>query len=56
MSGAGTPSGATGGAGVAEADLFIRYQLRLHARACALFVKTAARLAARSTCGATTSR
>jgi phosphocarrier protein len=46
MSAAGTPSGATGGAGVAEADLFIRNQLGLHARACALFVKTAARFAA----------
>lgn len=46
MSGPGTPSGATGGAGVAEADLFIRNQLGLHARACALFVKTAARFAA----------
>lgn len=40
----GTP--AAGGAGVAQADLLIRNQLGLHARACALFVKTAARFAA----------
>ena len=38
--------GAAGGAGVVEAELLIRNQLGLHARACALFVKTAARFAA----------
>jgi phosphocarrier protein HPr len=42
MSG-GTPAG---GAGMVQADLLIRNQLGLHARACALFVKTAARFAA----------
>jgi phosphocarrier protein HPr len=42
MSG-GTPAGGTS---VAQADLLIRNQLGLHARACALFVKTAARFAA----------
>jgi phosphocarrier protein len=31
------------GAGVIETELIIRNQLGLHARACALFVKTAAR-------------
>jgi phosphocarrier protein HPr len=34
-----------GPAGAAEAELLIRNQLGLHARACALFVKTAARFA-----------
>ncbi len=38
--------GAAEGAGVVEAELLIRNQLGLHARACALFVKTAARFAA----------
>jgi phosphocarrier protein len=35
----------TSGVPVAEAELLIRNQLGLHARACALFVKTAARFA-----------
>ena len=38
--GAVDPSGEPG---VTEAELLIRNQLGLHARACALFVKTAAR-------------
>ena len=42
----GAQAGSAGGVGVAEADLLIRNQLGLHARACALFVKTAARFAA----------
>ena len=46
MSGDGATVGPAGGAGVAEAELLIRNQLGLHARACALFVKTAARFAA----------
>jgi phosphocarrier protein HPr len=46
MSGDGAATGPAEGAGVAEAELLIRNQLGLHARACALFVKTAARFAA----------
>jgi phosphocarrier protein HPr len=38
--------GAAAGTGVARAELLIRNQLGLHARACALFVKTAARFSA----------
>lgn len=46
MSGDGAAVGPVGGAGVTEAELLIRNQLGLHARACALFVKTAARFSA----------